>query len=123
MGRDERNTSSRYRIRCKVFETITNNEDRIARLTNSKPIVFYARVIQDYKESYFFVDGYNTTLGNVVIETRDLKQNDIKRLDTVEYLDKLYNVENIVVKPEERQIGITTRPLIKTIIALGKEVK
>ena len=71
MGRDARNTSSRYRIRCKVFETITNNEDRIARLTNSKPIVFYARVIQDYKESHFFVDNYNTTLGNVVIETRD----------------------------------------------------
>ena len=103
MGRDARNTSSRYRIRCKVYTTKTTENDEIVRLTNSEPIVFYARVIQDYKESHFFVDNYNTTLGNVVIETRDLKQNDIKRLDTVEYLGKLYNVENMVVKPEERQ--------------------
>lgn len=122
MGRDLRNTSSRYRIRCKVFETITAKNDEIIRLTNSEPIVFYARVIQDYKETTFFLDNYNTTLGNIVIETKDLKQNEIKRLDTVEYMGKLYNVENIVINQEERQIGITTRPLIKTVIALGKEV-
>lgn len=123
MGRATNLNRTQYNLRCKVFETITNAEDRIKRLTNSKPIVFYARVIQDYKESHFFVDNYNTTMGNIAIETIDLKQGEIKRLDTVEYQGKKYNVENIVIEYiNKSQLGIRARPDIKTIIALGKEV-
>lgn len=124
MGRDSRSNRTGYYIRAKLYTSLINDEEeRIVKRDYSEPKVFYAKDNIDFKTMQSIIGAVShRALLEGYIETMDLNEGDIKRLDTVEYEGKKYNVDDIVFINSNQQKEVSKRVELKTIIKLGAEV-
>lgn len=124
MGRDSRSNRTGYYIRAKLYSSLINDEEeRIVKRDYTEPKVFYAKDNIDFKTMQSIIGAVShRALLEGYIETMDLNEGDIKRLDTVEYEGKKYNVDDIVFINSNQQKEVSKRVELKTIIKLGAEV-
>lgn len=124
MGRDSRSNRTGYYIRAKLYTSLINDEEeRIVKRDYTEPKVFYAKDNVDFKTMQKIIGSIsNRSVIEGYIETMDLNEGDIKRLDTVEYGGKKYNVDDIIFVDKNQQKEVSERVELKTIIKLGAEV-
>lgn len=121
MGRNTRSCRTGYFIRALLYPSSVDDEnERIVKREFIKPIIFYAK-------DHAAFELIRNEFGGIVqrqliggyIETMDLAAGQIKIFDTVEYDGRRYNVENVRIESSNKQIEVTRRPDVKTIIKLG----